>query len=134
MSKSQPSPQGRIDILDDAKALTKKIKSAVTDDGTEIAFDPENKPGVSNLLTIYSSLTSRSVDEIVAEYEGKMYGHLKVDLAEVAVETLTPVRERTLELLEDRTQLQAILDRGAEKASAIAEATLREVYDKIGFI
>ena len=63
-----------------------------------------------------------------------MYGHLKVDLAEVAVETLTPVRERTLELLEDRAQLQAILDRGAEKASAIAEATLREVYDKIGFI
>ena len=134
MSKSQPSPQGRIDILDDAKTLTKKIKSAVTDDGTEIAFDQENKPGVSNLLTIYSSLTSRSVDDIVAEYEGKMYGHLKVDLAEVAVETLTPVRERTVELLEDRAQLQTILDRGAEKASTIAEATLREVYDKIGFI
>ncbi|WP_426936520.1 tryptophan--tRNA ligase [Brevibacterium sp. LE-L] len=134
MSKSQPSPQGRIDLLDDAKALTKKIKSAVTDDGTTIAFDPENKPGVSNLLTIYSSLTSRPVDDIVAEYEGKMYGHLKVDLAEVAVETLTPVRERTLELLEDRAQLQTILDRGAEKASTIAEVTLREVYDKIGFI
>ncbi|QUL77950.1 MULTISPECIES: tryptophan--tRNA ligase [unclassified Brevibacterium] len=134
MSKSQPSPLGRIDILDDAKTLTKKIKSAVTDDGTEIAYDPEAKPGVSNLLTIYSSLTSRSIDEIVAEYQGKMYGHLKVDLAEVAVGTLNPVRERVLELLEDRAELQAILDRGAEKAGEIADATLREVYDKIGFI
>src|SRR5699024_5515240 len=131
MSKSQPSPLGRIDILDDAKTLTKKIKSAVTDDGTEIAYDPEAKPGVSNLLTIYSSLTSRSIDEIVAEYQGKMYGHLKVDLAEVAVGTLNPVRERVLELLEDRAELQAILDRGAEKAGEIADATLRQVYDKI---
>ena len=134
MSKSQPSPQGRIDLLDEPKALTKKIKSAVTDDGTQIAFDPEAKPGVSNLLTIYSSLTGRPIEDIVAEYEGKMYGHLKVDLAEVAVEALTPVRERTAELLEDRAQLQSILDAGAAKASEIAEATLRDVYDKVGFI
>lgn len=134
MSKSQPSPQGRIDILDEPKALTKKIKSAVTDDGKEIAFDPENKPGVSNLLTIYSSLTDRGIDDIVADYEGKLYGHLKVDLAEIAVETLTPVRERTEELLQDRAQLQVILDQGAAKASEIAEATLRDVYDKVGFI
>ncbi|MBU5900258.1 tryptophan--tRNA ligase, partial [Vibrio cholerae O1] len=75
---------GRIDLLDEPKALTKKIKSAVTDDETEIRFDPEAKPGVSNLLTIYSSLTGRPVADIVADYEGKMYGHLKVDLAEVA--------------------------------------------------
>lgn len=134
MSKSQPSPQGRIDILDEPKALTKKIKSAVTDDGTQIVFDPENKPGVSNLLTIYSSLTDRPIDDIVADYEGRMYGHLKVDLAEIVVATLTPVRERTEELLEDRAQLQVILDQGAAKASAIAEETLRDVYDKVGFI
>ncbi|GAA1942792.1 tryptophan--tRNA ligase [Brevibacterium antiquum] len=134
MSKSLPSPLGRIDLLDDAKSLTKKIKSAVTDDGKEIAYEPESKPGVSNLLTIYSSLTSRSVDDIVAEYEGKMYGHLKVDLAEIAVEALTPVRERTNELLQDRAQLQAILDSGAAKANEIAEVTLREVYDKVGFV
>ncbi|MDN5636370.1 MAG: tryptophan--tRNA ligase, partial [Brevibacterium sp.] len=90
--------------------------------------------GVSNLLTIYSSLTSRSVDDIVADYEGKMYGHLKVDLAEIAVESLAPVRERTEELLQDRAQLQAILDAGAAKANEIAEVTLRDVYDKIGFV
>lgn len=134
MSKSLPSPAGRIDLLDEPKALTKKIKSAVTDDGTEIRYDPEAKPGVSNLLTVYSSLTGRPIDDIVADYEGKMYGHLKVDLAEVVVETLAPIRERTLELLEDRAQLQAILDRAADKANAIAEVTLREVYDKVGFI
>lgn len=134
MSKSQLSPQGRIDILDDPKTLSKKIKSAVTDDGREIAFDPDSKPGVSNLLTIYSSLTSRSIESIVADYEGKMYGHLKVDLAEVVVETLTQVRERTNELLEDRAQLQKILDEGAARASEVAESTLRSVYDKVGFI
>lgn len=134
MSKSLPSPLGRIDLLDEPKALTKKIKSAVTDDETEIRFDPEAKPGVSNLLTIYSSLTGRPVADIVADYEGKMYGHLKVDLAEVAVEALAPMRERTTELLADRAQLQRLLDAGAEKANAIAEVTLREVYDKVGFI
>lgn len=134
MSKSLPSPSGRIDLLDDAKSLTKKIKSAVTDDGKEIAYAPETKPGVSNLLTIYSSLTSQSVDDIVADYEGKMYGHLKVDLAEIAVEALAPVRERTNELLQDRAQLQAILDAGAAKANEIAEVTLRDVYDKVGFV
>ncbi|RBP62425.1 tryptophanyl-tRNA synthetase [Brevibacterium sanguinis] len=134
MSKSLPSPAGRIDILDEPKALTKKIKSAVTDAGTEIAFDREAKPGVSNLLTIYSSLTSRPVEDIVDEYAGKMYGHLKVDLAEIAVEALRPVRERTLELLDDRAQLQRILDAGAAKADEIAEATLRDVFDRVGFL
>src|SRR5699024_8891788 len=108
MSKSQPRPLRSSDILDDATTRTKENKSAVADDGTEIAYAPEAKPGVSNLLTIYSSLASRSIDEIVAEYQGKMYGHLKVDLAEVAVGTLNPVRERVLELLEDRAELQAI--------------------------
>ncbi len=134
MSKSLPSPAGRIDILDEPKVLTKKIKSAVTDNGTEITFDREAKPGVSNLLTVYSSLTSRPVEDIVAEYAGKMYGHLKIDLAEIAVEALTPVRERTRELLDDRAQLQRILDDGAAKANEIAEVTLRQVFDKVGFI
>ena len=73
----------------------------MTDDGSVIAYDREAKPGVSNLLSIYSAMTGESIDEIVARYEGKMYGHLKVDLADIVVERLTPVRERTLELMDD---------------------------------
>ena len=101
MSKSATTEKGLIKILNDAKTTTKKIKSAVTDDGSVIAYDRETKPGVSNLLSIYSALTGESIDAIVARYEGKMYGHLKVDLAEVAVEKLSPMRERILELVAD---------------------------------
>ena len=134
MSKSAPTPAGRIDILDEPKVLTKKIKSAVTDTDTVIAYDPESKPGVSNLLTIYSSLSGQPISEIVEAYEGKMYGHLKVDLAELAVEKLAPVRERTQELLTDRAELERILRHGAEKASAVADETVRTAYDRVGFI
>lgn len=134
MSKSAANPAGLINILDEPKALTKKFKSAVTDNDTVIAFDPEAKPGVSNLLTIYSALTGDSVDSIVAEYEGKMYGHLKVGLAEIAVEKLAPVRERTLELLDDRAELERILLAGADKAQAIADETVRVAYERVGFL
>lgn len=134
MSKSANTPAGLIEILDDEKTLTKKIKSAVTDDGTDVTFDPEGKPGVSNLLTIFSALSGRPIDAIVAEFEGKMYGHLKVALAEVVVETLRPLRERTLELLDDPAELSRMLDAGAEAAGAIAEATIADVYDRVGFL
>ncbi|WP_291794778.1 tryptophan--tRNA ligase [Brevibacterium sp.] len=134
MSKSAKTPAGRIDILDEPKALAKKIKSAVTDAGTEIAFDREAKPGVSNLLTIYSSLSGRPVEEIMAEFEGRMYGHLKVALAELAVEALTPLRERTLELLDDPAELERVLHRGADAAEAVAGTTIADVYDKVGFL
>lgn len=134
MSKSAASPAGLINILDEPKALAKKFKSAVTDNDTVIAYDPERKPGVSNLLTIYSSLSGQPIDAIVTEFDGKMYGHLKVALADLAVETLSPVRERTLELLDDPAELERLLAIGADAAQAIAEQTIKDVYDRIGFL
>ncbi len=134
MSKSAKTPAGLIEILDDEKSITKKIKSAVTDAGTEVTYDPEGKPGVSNLLTIHSALSGRTIEDIVAEFEGRMYGHLKVALAEVVVETLRPLRERTLELLDDPAELSRVLDAGAETAGAIAHRTITDVYDRVGFL
>ncbi|MGQ1837492.1 tryptophan--tRNA ligase [Kocuria turfanensis] len=134
MSKSAAAENGLLRLLDPAKKNAKKIKSAVTDDGTEIRFDREAKPGISNLLTIHSALTGRPVDEIVAEYEGRMYGHLKVGLAEVVTETLEPIRTRALELLDDPAELDRILARGAEKGRELSVATLAAVYDRMGFL
>jgi tryptophanyl-tRNA synthetase len=134
MSKSGSSPSGIIDLLDDPKVSAKKIRSAVTDSGSEVRFDPEEKPGVSNLLTIYSALTGRSVEDLEAAYAGQGYGALKGDLADVVVEFVTPFRDRTLELLEDQEQLAKVLAEGAETAGAVAEATLRDVYDRVGFV
>ncbi|WP_120003119.1 tryptophan--tRNA ligase [Nesterenkonia muleiensis] len=134
MSKSASSPNGLINLTDTDKQIAKKIKSAVTDDGTEIRFDREAKPGVSNLLTIYSVLTGKTVGDIVAEYQGKMYGHLKVDLAEIAVQHLGPVRDRTSELLDDPAELDALLAKGAAKARDVATVTLTEAYQKVGFL
>jgi tryptophanyl-tRNA synthetase len=134
MSKSASSPAGIIEMLDDPKVSAKKIRSAVTDSEAEIRFDPEAKPGVSNLLTIYSALTARSIVDLVEEYAGRGYGDLKKDLAEVVVDFVTPFRERTLELLDDQTYLTEVLRRGAEQAGAVAEATLRDVYQRVGFV
>jgi tryptophanyl-tRNA synthetase len=133
MSKSS-STSGTIDILDDPKAIAKRIKSAVTDADTVIAFDPDKKPGVSNLLTIYSALTGKPVDDVVADYEGKMYGHLKVDLADVVVNALTPVREAAMEWIESPEKLDTVLAQGAEKATVIAQATLERIYDRVGLL
>jgi len=134
MSKSAVSPKGTIEILQDPRSVAKNIKSAVTDTDTVIAFDREAKPGVSNLLTIYSALTGRSVEELVADYEGKMYGHLKVDLADVVVEYLTPVRESALDWIESPDKLDAVLADGAAKASSLAQATLDRIYDRLGLL
>jgi len=134
MSKSASSPAGIIEMLDEPKASAKKIRSAVTDSGSEIRFDPENKPGISNLLTIYSSLSARSITSLEEQYDGRGYGDLKKDLAEVVVDFVTPFRERTLGLLDDQTQLLDVLKRGAEQAGAVAEATLRDVYQRVGFV
>nr|WP_279587207.1 tryptophan--tRNA ligase [Auritidibacter ignavus] len=134
MSKSAESPNGLINILDQPKVIAKRIKSAVTDAQTEIRFDPETKPGVSNLLSIFAAITECEIDEIVAEYQGKMYGHLKVDLAEAVTTRLQPVRTRALELLDDPAELDRILDAGAEKAREIATPVLAEVYAKVGFL
>lgn len=134
MSKSAESPNGLLNLLDTDKQIAKKLKSAVTDDGAEIRFDRESKPGISNLLTIYSTLTGKAIENIVAEYEGKMYGHLKVDLADIAVAQLGPIRDRALQLLDDPAELDALLAKGAAKARAVAAETLATAYERIGFL
>jgi tryptophanyl-tRNA synthetase len=133
MSKSIGG-QGCVWILDDPKVLTKKFRSAVTDSETEIRFDRETKPGVSNLLTIHSALSGEKVEALESAFEGRGYGDLKSEVADVVLETLTPLRERTRQLLEDRTELERILREGTERAGAVAEATLRDVYDRVGFL
>ncbi|MCJ7827264.1 MAG: tryptophan--tRNA ligase, partial [Demequinaceae bacterium] len=133
MSKSG-SPQGIIELLDDPKVVAKRIKSAVTDTDRDIRFDPKSKPGVSNLLTIFSALSGRPVDNIVEEYRGKGYGDLKGDLAEVVVAYLTPIRESTLEWMESKDRLDSVLGDGAARASAIAQSTLERVYDRVGLL
>ncbi|MFJ9314765.1 tryptophan--tRNA ligase [Pimelobacter simplex] len=134
MSKSGSAPNGIIEMLDDPKVTAKKIRSAVTDSDTEIRFDLAEKPGVSNLLTIYSALTGEAVPALEEQYAGKMYGDLKKDLAEVVVGFVTPFRERTLELLDDQDYLMEVLAQGAETAGAVAEATLKDVYQRVGFV
>lgn len=134
MSKSSSAPAGIIDLLDDPKISAKKIRSAVTDSETVVRFDVGEKPGVSNLLTIYSALTGRTIEDLVSSYEGKGYGDFKGDLADVVVEFVTPFRDRTNELLADADELDAILRRGAEKARAVAARTLGDVYERVGFL
>ena len=107
MSKSASSPAGIIELLDDPKVSAKKIRSAVTDSGSDVRFDVDEKPGISNLLTIYSSLTGRNITDLEEEYAGRGYGDFKKELADVVVDFVTPFRDRTLELLDDQTQLSA---------------------------
>jgi tryptophanyl-tRNA synthetase len=134
MSKSVSSPGGLVELLEDPARAAKKIRSAVTDTGREIVFDRERKPGVSNLLTIYSALTDEPIGELEARYAGKGYGDLKKDLAEVVVEFIRPIQERTKGYLDDPAQLDKLLAVGGEKARAVASQTLRRAYDRIGFL
>jgi tryptophanyl-tRNA synthetase len=134
MSKSASSPAGIVEMLDDPKISAKKIRSAVTDSGSEIRFDEENKPGISNLLTIYSALTGSSIPDLEKQYDGRGYGDFKKDLADVVVEFVTPFRDRTMELLDDRAQLDTVMREGAERAGAVAERTLTDVYECVGFV
>ncbi|MER5267734.1 tryptophan--tRNA ligase [Actinosynnema sp. NPDC002837] len=132
MSKSVPA--GVVELLEDPKRSAKKIRSAVTDTGREIVYDPEHKAGVSNLLVIYSALTGRSIESLVADYDGKGYGDLKKDLGEVFTEFVTPVRARVAEYLDDTAELDKVLARGAERARGVAAKTLARAYDRIGFL
>lgn len=129
MSKSDENANGSIFLLDDADTITKKIKRAVTDSGTEITFD-ESRPAITNLFTIYQLLTGKSADECTSHFAGKGYGDFKSELAEATVEFLRPFQERVKEF--DDATLKTILDGGAEKARAIANATLKTVYEKMG--
>ncbi|MER6107529.1 tryptophan--tRNA ligase [Streptomyces hirsutus] len=134
MSKSASTPKGLINLLDDPKATAKKVKSAVTDTDTVIRYDAENKPGVSNLLTVHSTLTGASIAELEERYAGKGYGALKTDLAEIMVEFVTPFKERTQQYLDDPETLDSILAKGAEKARAVAAETLALAYERVGFL
>lgn len=134
MSKSSSSPAGIIKLLDDPARSAKKIRSAVTDTGREIIYDPERKPGIANLLTIYAALTGRAIEDLTQVYEGKGYGDLKKDLAEIVVRFVTPIQERTRAYLDDPAQLDKLLAVGAEKARAVSAATLRTAYDRLGFL
>ncbi|KIX77823.1 tryptophan--tRNA ligase [Streptomyces koyangensis] len=134
MSKSAANPKGLINLLDEPKATVKKIKSAVTDTGSEIRFDRAEKAGVSNLLSILSTLSGATIAELEEKYTGKGYGALKTDLAEVMVDFVTPFRERTQAYLDDPETLDAILAAGAEKARAVAAETLAQTYDRLGLV
>jgi tryptophanyl-tRNA synthetase len=132
MSKS--APVGCVFLLDDDKQISKKIKSAVTDSERDVVFDPANKPGVSNLLTIQHALTGRSIADLQAGYAGRGYGDLKGETAEIVVEAVRPIRERVHEYLADPAELRRLMTVGSHKARATAAATLDAVYQRVGFI
>ena len=136
MSKSDDNAKNFIGLLEDPKQILKKIKGAATDSDEQarIYFDTVNKPGVSNLLSLLSCSTGRSIDSLIPEYEDKMYGHLKMDTADAVVSLLEPIQARYKELREDEAALRAIARVGAEKARARAEVTLADVYEKIGLL
>ena len=134
MSKSASSEKGVVWMLDDPAASAKKIKSATTDSEGSVRYDVAGKPGISNLLTIYSVLTGRAIADIEQEYAGHGYGDFKSGLADVVTETFGPIRQRALELLDDRAELDRILAGNADRAAAIADATLAKAYDRVGFL
>ena len=133
MSKSG-DPKGLVNIMDDSSVIVKKFKSAVTDLDGVIRFDREAKPGISNLLGIYSAITGESIDSLVARFDGAGYGALKTELADVVVSHIEPIRNRAEELLSDPAELDRLLSKGAAKANELAEKTLATVYERIGFI
>ncbi|HEY2697733.1 MAG TPA: tryptophan--tRNA ligase [Pseudonocardiaceae bacterium] len=132
MSKSIPA--GVVDLLAPVSASAKKFRSAVTDTEREIRYAPEAKPGISNLLVIYSTLTGKAIAELEAEYEGKGYGDLKKDLAAVFGEFVTPIQERVQGYLDDPAELDKILAAGASRAREVASRTLASAYNRIGFL
>ncbi|GAA4809893.1 tryptophan--tRNA ligase [Streptomyces ziwulingensis] len=134
MSKSASTPKGLINLLDEPKTTAKKVRGAVTDTDTVVRYDPAAKPGVSNLLTIYSTLTGAGIAELEEKYAGKGYGALKTDLSEVVVDFVTPFRERTQSYLDDPETLDSLLAKGAEKARAVAAETLSRTYERVGFL
>jgi tryptophanyl-tRNA synthetase len=134
MSKSTSSPQGIVDVLDDPAQIRRKIARAVTDPGSEVRADDEGKPGVTNLLRVYSALTGESIASIEARYGSGGYGAFKKDLAEIVVDTFTPIRERTEAILADTDGLDKILADGAARAGHVARGTMAMVRDRVGFV
>ena len=132
MSKSASSMAGVIELLDSPEVTLKKFKSSVTDDGKEVKFDEKVKPGISNLLTIHSALSGKSVSDLENEFSGKGYGDFKTAVAEVVIAKLEPIGKRTKELMDDPAELSRVLSNGAQKASEVASATLKAAYSAIG--
>jgi tryptophanyl-tRNA synthetase len=132
MSKSADSPQGTVLVLDEPEVIARKFKRAVTDTGSDVVFDPETKPGVANLLAILAAATGRRPEDVAGGYS--QYGPLKADTAEAVVELLRPVRERYLALASDPDAVRATLERGAQKAEAVAGATLARARDAVGLL
>jgi tryptophanyl-tRNA synthetase len=133
MSKSDTDPKATIFLTDDDKTIAKKFKSAVTDSGSEIVFD-DSKPGIKNLIQIQCALSGESSEQVVARYEGKMYGHLKVDTADMVIATVGPIRDEANRLLTDLPELDRILRRGAHKARQRAAVTMDKVRSAVGFV
>ena len=133
MSKS--IPEGCVFLMDDPDTIARKFKRAVTDSDTErcVRFDKENKPGVSNLMNIYSTVTGKTFEEIEAEFEGKGYGVFKPAVGEAVIETLRPIREEASRIMKDKAYLESVYKDGAARASRVADRTLAKVYKKIGF-
>ena len=134
MSKSAATSSGVIELMDAPEINAKKIKSAVTDTGREVTFDEANKPGISNLMTIFSAVTGKNLDEIQNEFADKGYGDFKGAVADATVEFLRPLRSRALELLQDEGELIKILEKGADKARILASKTLKEAYQALGIL
>jgi tryptophanyl-tRNA synthetase len=134
MSKSAGTEAGLINLLDDPKVTAKKIRAAVTDSEREVRYDPDAKPGVSNLLTIQSAVTGTEIDKLVEAYQGRGYGDLKADTADAVVEFVTPVKARVDELVGDPTELEAVLKAGAERAREVSATTIANVYERLGFL
>lgn len=133
MSKSDPNPNGYVAIMDDPSVILKKFKRAVTDSDGLIQFDPVNKPGVSNLLAIYTTFTGKTLPEAEAEFEGKGYGHLKTAVADAVIEELTPIQNEFKRLVSDEAYIRRIMEDGAEQARIAAAATLAKAYHAMGF-
>ncbi|CAM3053026.1 tryptophan--tRNA ligase [Skermania piniformis] len=134
MSKSAATEAGLINLLDDPARSAKKVRSAVTDTEREVRYDPEQKPGVSNLLVIQSALTDVAIGDLEREYAGKGYGDLKAGVADALSEFLAPLQLKVAQYMDDREELDRILAAGAERARSIASATLAQVYDRVGFL
>ena len=132
MSKSRPD--GCVFLMEKPEDILRKFKKAVTDSEACVRFDPADKPGVSNLMQIYSVATGKTLEEIETEFDGKGYGAFKPAVGEAVVELLRPIREETERLLGDKGYLEKVYQEGAEKASYVANKTLRKVYKKVGFL
>ena len=134
MGKSTSSPQGIVDVLEDPVSIRKKISRAVTDSGSEVRADEQAKPGITNLLRIYSALTGENLASLEQRYTGQGYGTFKKDLAEVVVSAFAPIRERTEKMLADEAQLDRLLAHGAARAKKVAGPTMATVKDRMGFL